>query len=197
MLLTATANLKRTMESEEMEFKDLQRKLQDTLNSLGNEKEEEYGMSLAYNGRGDEVIEKHIAELRKHIDQKHEVGLQVDELTKSAEEVELMGMDTKTRITMDAIKQKLIDTEEKLEQNAALTGPLIAKERECNDELQEAPQELISGLVNNTKDPDASIAVRSMGVFHESVFLAAARELYPRKDATAKARELISVEHLH
>ncbi|KAJ8439871.1 hypothetical protein Cgig2_003937 [Carnegiea gigantea] len=93
---------------------------------------------------------------------------------------------------MDAIKQKLIDTEEKLEQNAALTGPLIAKERECNDELQEARQELISGLVNNTKDPDASIAVRSMGVFHESVFRAAARELYPRKDATAKARELIS-----
>ena len=69
---------------------------------------------------------------------------QVEELTKSAEEVELMGMDTKTSITMDAIKQKLIDTEEKLGQNAALTGRLIAKERECNDELQEARQELIS-----------------------------------------------------
>ncbi|KAJ8439872.1 hypothetical protein Cgig2_003938 [Carnegiea gigantea] len=165
LLLTATANLTRTMESAEMELKDLQRNLQDTLNSLGTEKEEEYGIpiwiilllyssclemrsklrkmleetamimiehgkfkrkidsemekleqrkkelekgeagyemkgessdasrkwyfcmmllnhpfhhphdfsTLLCNDRGDEAIEKHIAELGKHIDQKHEV----------------------------------------------------------------------------------------------------------------------------
>jgi len=52
-------------------------------------------------------------ELAKHIDQKQEVELQAQELTKSAEEVELMGMDTETRITMDAIKQKLGNTNRK------------------------------------------------------------------------------------
>lgn len=80
---------------------------------------------------------------------------------------------------------------EEIEDLEALNQTLIVKEKESNDELQEARKELISGLREILTDRTL-IGIKRMGELDEEAFKIACRERFCKDEAVIKAAELCS-----
>ncbi|XP_058185675.1 factor of DNA methylation 2-like isoform X1 [Rhododendron vialii] len=87
-----------------------------------------------------------------------------------------MGVEHNTEIDrkIKSFEEDLKDKEEKLEDITTLDGALMMKERNSNDELQEARKELIDGLMQSR----ANIGVKKMGELDPKPFQAAAEKKF-------------------
>ncbi|XP_021720844.1 factor of DNA methylation 4-like isoform X2 [Chenopodium quinoa] len=139
--------------------------------------------------REKEALHKKIIDLEKQTDQRQALELEIEQLKGAAQVMEHMGRDSETKKKMEEINEDLKDKEEELECLDALHQTLIVKERNCNDELQDARKELITGL-KERKAVRANIGVKAMGCLDKKVFESVAKEKYSKEEAPAKANEL-------
>ncbi|KAL2498999.1 Factor of DNA methylation 4 [Abeliophyllum distichum] len=177
-------------ESEKLKL-DCQKKMNE-MALMEQKKADEKMMKLAEDQkRQKELLHERIIDLEAKLDQKHALELQIQRMRGA---VEVMKHMTDEGDSEDTKKLELIEEElkEKVEENEylmALSQNLIIKERNTNDELQEARKELINAL----KDTRANICVKRMGELDGKPFYIAAKRKYSHEDVAGKAMELCSL----
>ncbi|XP_042485078.1 factor of DNA methylation 4-like [Macadamia integrifolia] len=104
--------------------------------------------------------------------------------------------DAEVQKNVESMKRELDDKEGDLEDLESLNQDLIVKERNSNDELQDARRKLIDGL--KEMSGCAQIGVKRMGDLDNKPFLDACRQKYPAEEAEEKAADMCSLwdEHL-
>lgn len=98
--------------------------------------------------RDKEKLHKKIIELEKKLDAKQALELEIVRMRGAVQVMKHVSEDgnLEDKRKMETIEKDLKDKEEDLEQMEALNQALIVKERQSNDELQEARKELINVL---------------------------------------------------
>ncbi|XP_057508558.1 protein INVOLVED IN DE NOVO 2-like [Actinidia eriantha] len=141
--------------------------------------------------RQKEKLHKQIIELEKKLDAKQALELEIERLKGVIQVMKHMSEDGDVEVTrnMESIEKDLKDKQEALEQIEKLNQALVVKQRQVNDELQEARKELINGL----KDSWAFIGVKRMGELDYKPFLKVAKREYTGEAARVKATELWSL----
>ncbi|XP_021716137.1 protein INVOLVED IN DE NOVO 2-like [Chenopodium quinoa] len=166
-----------------------QRKMNDLATQEQHRSEQKVLKLVEEHEREKEALHKKIIDLEKQTDQRQALELEIEQLKGAAQVMEHMGRDSETKKKMEEINEDLKDKEEELECLDALYQTLIVKERNCNDELQDARKELITGL-KERKAVRANIGVKAMGCLDKKVFESVAKEKYSEEEAPAKANEL-------
>ena len=97
-----------------------------------------------------EKLHRKIIELQKKLDARQALELQVQRMRGSIQVMRHMGEDGDVELKkkMDAVEQDLREKEQDLEDLESLSQTLIIKERQSNDELQQARKELINVSYN-------------------------------------------------
>ncbi|KAJ3686743.1 hypothetical protein LUZ61_015907 [Rhynchospora tenuis] len=132
--------------------------------------------------------------LEKQLNEKQELELEIEQLNgtlKVMKHLEGEGDETDQAVheKMEKLSEKL-EMEKKLLED--LSGDLIRKERERNDELQVIRKELIAGLEDILSGQKTLIGIKRMGELDEKPFHGACKRRYGHEDAEIKAAELIS-----
>ncbi|CAA3024558.1 factor of DNA methylation 4-like [Olea europaea subsp. europaea] len=177
-------------ESEKLKL-DCQRKMNE-MALLEQKKADEKMMKLAEDQkRQKEQLHERIIELEAKLDQKHALELQIQRMRGAVEVMKHMTDEGDMEDTkkLELLEEELKEKEEEQEYLVSLSQNLIIKERNTNDELQEARKELINGL----KDSRSNICVKRMGELDEKPFLIAAKRKYSHEDVAEKAMQLCSL----
>ncbi|KAE8810037.1 hypothetical protein D1007_13359 [Hordeum vulgare] len=129
-------------------------------------------------------------ELEKELHEKRELELEVTRLNGTLQVMKHLEGDDDGDIhdKMEKLSEKLEHERKRLEE---LSGELVKKERESNDELQEARKELIAGLEDMLSGRTA-IGIKRMGELDERPFQNACRRKYGNNDYETSAAELVS-----
>ncbi|XP_006659121.1 factor of DNA methylation 1-like [Oryza brachyantha] len=139
-----------------------------------------------------EIALSKILQLEKQLDEKQQLELEIQQLRGRLRVVQHMegeGVDVK-KLT-EELTEELNEKIEEMEDMEALNQALIIKERETNDELQEAKKELISGL-SDLLGPRSNIGIKRMGELDERPFLTACKQRYGADEAVMKAAQICS-----
>ncbi|KAL9235309.1 hypothetical protein vseg_010076 [Gypsophila vaccaria] len=147
--------------------------------------------------REKEELHKKIISLQQQLDDKQALELQIEQLRGAAQVLEHMGRDAETKKEMEEINEKLKESEEQLEDLEDLTQTLIIKERNSNDELQDARKELITLLSKEPRNVRATVGVKSMGALDGKLFEKIAKDKYPLDHVPTKAEELMAICRSH
>lgn len=141
--------------------------------------------------RDKEKLHKKVIELEKKLDAKQALELEIVRMRGAVQVMKHVSEDgnLEDKRKMETIEKDLKDKEEDLEQMEALNQALIVKERQSNDELQEARKELINGF----KDSKAFIGVKRMGELDAKPFSNAAKIKYACDEFVEKAMEMCSL----
>ncbi|PSS14242.1 Factor of DNA methylation like [Actinidia chinensis var. chinensis] len=159
---------------------------------LEQKKADEKMLNLAENQkRQKEKLHKQIIELEKKLDAKQALELEIESMKGAIQVMKHMREDGNVEVKrkMESIEKDLKDKQEALKQIEELNQVLVVKQRQVNDELQEARKELINGL----KDSWAFIGVKRMGELDYKPFLKVAKREYTGEAARVKATELWSL----
>ncbi|KAF8400539.1 hypothetical protein HHK36_013838 [Tetracentron sinense] len=148
--------------------------------------------------REKEAALKRILKLESQLDAKQKLELEIEELRGKLRVTKHMGGEDDTGV-QKKMKEMTTELEEKIgemEDVESLNQILIVKERQSNDELQEARKELIAGLTDMLGGR-TNIGIKRMGELNSKIFLSACRERFPT-EAEMKCAELCSLwqEHL-
>ncbi|KAJ1691373.1 hypothetical protein LUZ63_015528 [Rhynchospora breviuscula] len=132
--------------------------------------------------------------LEKQLNEKQELELEIEQLNgtlKVMKHLEGEGDETDQAVheKMEKLNEKLEMEKKRLEE---LSGDLIRKERERNDELQVIRKELIAGFEDVLSGQKTLIGIKRMGELNEKPFYGACKSRYGHQDAEMKAAELIS-----
>ncbi|KAF4392667.1 hypothetical protein F8388_003087 [Cannabis sativa] len=142
--------------------------------------------------RKKEELHNRIIELEKKLDAKQALVLEIEGLRGKLNVMKHMGDDDLEVLgKVEAIHKVLREKEGEYEDLEALNQTLIIKERKCNDELQEARKEMISGL--KELPGRALIGVKRMGELDSKPFLEAMKRKYNEEEAEDRAMELCSL----
>ncbi|XP_078178386.1 factor of DNA methylation 2-like isoform X2 [Carex rostrata] len=135
-----------------------------------------------------------LLQLEKQLYEKQELELEIEQLNgtlKVMKHLEGEGDETD-----QAIHEKMAKLNDKLELEKKrledLSGDLIKKERQRNDELQDIRKELIAGLEDILSGQKTLIGIKRMGELDEKPFHAACKRQCSYEDAEMRAAELIS-----
>lgn len=142
--------------------------------------------------REKEAALKKILELERDLNAKQKLEMEIEELKGKLEVMKHLGDDAAVQ---NKIKEMNGELEEKIEEMKSveeLYQTLLSKERQSNDELQEARKELIQGLGKLLVSSRAHIGIKRMGEIDPKTFKEACKERYP-EDAEFKALELCSL----
>lgn len=161
--------------------------------ALAQKKADEKVLKLAGDQkRQKEELHNRIIQLEKKLDAKQALELEIERLRGSLNVMKHMGDDDLEVLQkVEAIHKELREKEGEYEDLDALNQTLIIKERKCNDELQEARKELISGLKEIPNR--SSIGVKRMGELDGKPFLEAMKRKYREEEAEDRAMELCSL----
>lgn len=133
-----------------------------------------------------------ILDLEKHLEKKQQVELEIEQLKGQLSVLKHLGEgdkdDTDLQQKMEKLNQKMEEEKHYLEE---MNGALITRERESNDELQEARKELIVGL-DDLLSARTLIGIKRMGELDEKPFQVACKKKYKAEDVDTKAAELCS-----
>ncbi|KAG8053455.1 hypothetical protein GUJ93_ZPchr0001g31392 [Zizania palustris] len=140
--------------------------------------------------REKEDVLARMLQLEKELHEKQQLELEVTRLNGTLQVMKHLEGDDDGDIhdKMEKLSEKLEHEKKRLEE---LSGELVKKERESNDELQEARKELISGLEEMLTGRTA-IGIKRMGELDEKPFQNACRKKYGNDDYETKAAELVS-----
>ncbi|KQK07269.1 factor of DNA methylation 1 [Brachypodium distachyon] len=129
-------------------------------------------------------------ELEKELHEKQELELEVTRLSGTLQVMKHLEEDDDGDIhnKMEKLNERLEQEKKRLEE---LSGELVRKERESNDELQEARKELIAGLEDMLSGHTA-IGVKRMGELDERPFQNACRKKFGNDDYEMRAAQLVS-----
>ncbi|KAL6972888.1 hypothetical protein U1Q18_027064 [Sarracenia purpurea var. burkii] len=135
-----------------------------------------------------------ILQLERQLDAKQKLEMEIEELKGKLQVMKHLGDEDD-----DAVQKKIKDMNEELEQKVDemtsledLNQTLIVKERQSNDELQEARKALITGL-SEMLSGRSLIGIKRMGELEMKPFQNACKERYLPSDVEIKALELCSL----
>jgi len=129
-------------------------------------------------------------QLEKELLEKQQLELEVARLNGTLQVMKHLEGDDDGDIheKMEKLSERLEHEKKRLED---LSGYLVRKERESNDELQQARKELIKGLEEELNGQTA-IGIKRMGELDEKPFYNACKRKYGNDDYQTKAAELLS-----
>ncbi|XP_040867886.1 kinesin-like protein KIF20B [Glycine max] len=162
--------------------------------ALEQMKADENVMKLAEDQkRQKEQLHAKIIQLQKQLDMKQELELEIQQLKGSLSVLKHMEDDEDAEILnkVDTLQKDLRDKEQSLQDLDALNQTLIIKERESNDELQEARQALVDAI--KELQSHGNIRLKRMGELDTRPFLEAMKQRYNEEDAEERASELCSL----
>lgn len=142
--------------------------------------------------REKEAALKKILELERDLNAKQKLEMEIEELKGKLEVMKHLGDDAAVQ---NKIKEMNAELDEKIDEMKSvedLYQTLVSKERQSNDELQEARKELIQGLSELLVSNRAHIGIKRMGEIDPKTFQEACKQKYP-DDAEFKALELCSL----
>ncbi|KAK4485812.1 hypothetical protein RD792_008459 [Penstemon davidsonii] len=132
---------------------------------------------------------KKVIELEKHLGEKQKLEMEIEELKGKLEVMKHMGGDDDEAL-QEKIKQmneQLEDKKDDLNHLEDTNKQLFAKERESNDELQEARKVLIAGLQDMLTSNRVSIGIKRMGEIDEKAFKNACNLKFPTAEVEIQA----------
>ncbi|CAH8356240.1 unnamed protein product [Eruca vesicaria subsp. sativa] len=140
----------------------------------------------------EEALEK-IRKLEKELNDKQKLQMEIQEL-KGKLKVMKQGEDEDD----EDVKKKMKEMNEELEEKCSelqdledTNSALMIKERQSNDEIQEARQELIKGLTGMLSDR-TNIRIKRLGELDEKPFMKACRERFKGEEADMQYAMLCS-----
>ncbi|XP_073035057.1 factor of DNA methylation 1-like [Primulina eburnea] len=138
---------------------------------------------------------KKILELERNLDEKQKLEMEIQELKGKLEVMKHLGGDddAAAQQRIDQMKEQLEEKVDDLNYREELNRQLLAKERESNDELQEARKELIAGLSDLLSSNRVSIGIKRMGELDVKPFKNACKTRFPSDEAEIKAAELCTL----
>nr|XP_027190456.1 LOW QUALITY PROTEIN: factor of DNA methylation 1-like [Cicer arietinum] len=142
----------------------------------------------------EEALNK-IFQLEKQLDAKQKLEMEISELKGKLQVMKHLGDqdDAAIRKKMEEMNEELEDKVESLDNMESMNKTLIIKERQSNDELQEARKELIEGLNEMLTGPKTNIGTKRMGDLDQKVFVTACKKRFPLEEAGIKGVELCSL----
>ncbi|TKY58524.1 hypothetical protein E2542_SST15587 [Spatholobus suberectus] len=162
--------------------------------ALEQKKSGENVMKLAEDQkRQQEQLHAKIIQLEKQLDMKQELELEIQQLKGFLNVLKHMEDDEDVEVLkkVDTLQKDLRDKEQSLQDLDALNQALIIKERESNDELQEARQALVDGI--KELPSHGNIRLKRMGELDTRPFLEAMKKRYNEEEADERASELCSL----
>ncbi|XP_043812238.1 factor of DNA methylation 1 isoform X4 [Manihot esculenta] len=143
----------------------------------------------------EEALNK-ILQLEKQLDAKQKLELEIEELKGKLQVMKHLGDDNDAAVqkTMKEMNDELEEKIDDLTAGESLNQTLIVKERQSNDELQEARKELIQGLKGTLSSTvRTNIGVKRMGEIDEKPFFNTCKLRFPPEEAQVQATTLCSL----
>ncbi|KAL4584231.1 hypothetical protein LXL04_008824 [Taraxacum kok-saghyz] len=138
-----------------------------------------------------EELNKKFLELERVLDAKQELEMEIEDLEGKVQAMEHLGDEDD-----DAVKEKIKTMNNELKSTVEETDDMenliqthVVKERQSNDELQEARKELIYDMLSGP----ANIGIKRMGEIDMKAFHDACNEKFEHEEAQIKAFELCSL----
>ncbi|KAG5036554.1 hypothetical protein AAZX31_07G022800 [Glycine max] len=178
-------NKKKDLRNESLQLASKEQKIADE-NVLRLVEEQKREKEEAYNK---------ILQLEKQLDAKQKLEMEIEELKGKLQVMKHLG-DEDDAAVQNKIKEMNDELQEKvdnLENMEAMNQTLIVKERQSNDELQEARKELIKGLDDMLNAPRTKIGLKRMGELDQKVFVNNCKKRFPLEEAGTKGVELCSL----
>ncbi|XP_021906356.1 factor of DNA methylation 1-like [Carica papaya] len=141
----------------------------------------------------EEALHK-ILELERQLDAKQKLEMEIEDLKGKLEVMKHLGdeddaaVQKKVKEITDELAQKIEDLADLEEVNQVL----IVKERQSNDELQEARKELIKGLTELLGNR-TNIGIKRMGELDQKPFLNTCKQRFPIAEVDVEASTLCSL----
>ncbi|KAF7843193.1 factor of DNA methylation 1-like [Senna tora] len=135
---------------------------------------------------------KKILQLEKQLDAKQKLEMEIEELKGKLQVMKHLGDDDAVQKKIKEMNDELAEKVENLDDMEQTNQHLIVKERQSNDELQEARKELIKGL-NDMLNARTNIGIKRMGELDEKVFVNVCKKKFPLGEAQTKGLELCSL----
>ncbi|KAM1165971.1 hypothetical protein ACFX2G_025763 [Malus domestica] len=129
-----------------------------------------------------------ILELEKQLDAKQKLEMEIEEIKGKLEVMKHLGDqdDDAVQSKIKKMEDELGEKVDELEDLESLNQTLITKERQSNDELQEARKVLIAGL-SELLSGRSHIGIKRMGDLDQKPFLKACKERYSLEEAEMQA----------
>lgn len=137
---------------------------------------------------------KKILELERQLDAKQKLEMEIEELKGKLQVMKHLG-DEDDAAVQEKIKEMNEELKEKMEEMdsvESLNQTLVVKERQSNDELQQARKELINGL-SDMLSGRTNIGIKRMGEIDMKAFRDSSKERFPSEESQIKAMELCSL----
>ncbi|GMY32104.1 factor of DNA methylation 1-like [Fagus crenata] len=141
----------------------------------------------------EEALNK-ILQLEKQLDAKQKLEMEIEEIKGKLQVMKHLGEEDDA-----AVQKKMKDMNDELEEKVdnlndmeSMNHVLIAKERQSNDELQEARKQLISGL-GDMISGRTNIGIKRMGEIELKAFQDACKQRFRFEDANMQASKLCSL----
>ncbi|MCD9561117.1 hypothetical protein HAX54_020079 [Datura stramonium] len=121
--------------------------------------------------------------------------MEIAELKGKLEVMKHLGGDDDAAVQnkIKEMNEELIGKMEEMEDLESLNQTLLAKERQSNDELQNARRTLITGLNEILSSGRSHIGIKRMGEIDAKAFQNACKQRFPNEEAEIKALELCSL----
>ncbi|XP_057967464.1 factor of DNA methylation 1 isoform X2 [Malania oleifera] len=141
----------------------------------------------------EEALNK-ILQLEKQLDAKQMLEMEIEELKGKLQVMKHMGDDDDAGIKkkMEEMTKELEEKIGEMDDLESLNQALITKERQSNDELQEARKELIEGLTD-ILSVRANVGIKRMGEIDEKPFAKTCKQRFPAEEALVQASTLCSL----
>ncbi|KAH6831500.1 XH/XS domain-containing protein [Perilla frutescens var. hirtella] len=138
---------------------------------------------------------KKVLELERNLDEKQKLEMEIEELKGKLEVMKHLGGDDDAAVQqrINQMNELLLEKKENLDGLEDLNQQLLAKERQSNDELQEARKELIAGLTEMLNSNRVNIGIKRMGEIDDKAFKNVCKQRYSSDEAEIKAVELCSL----
>lgn len=146
---------------------------------------------LADQEREKEDVLARMLQLEKELHEKQQLELEVERLNGTLQVMKHLEGDDDGGDIHEKMEKLSVRFEHEKKRLEDLSGDLVRKERESNDELQEARKELIKGLEEEL-DGQTAIGIKRMGELNEKPFLNACKRKYGKGEYQIKAAELVT-----
>ncbi|KAJ8550863.1 hypothetical protein K7X08_000233 [Anisodus acutangulus] len=145
--------------------------------------------------REKEAALRTILELERENDAKQKLEMEIAELKGKLEVMKHLGGDDDAAVQnkIKEMNEELVGKMEEMEDLESLNQTLLAKERQSNDELQNARRTLITGLNEILSSGRSHIGIKRMGEIDAKAFQNACKQRFPNEEAEIKALELCSL----
>ncbi|CAH9104711.1 unnamed protein product [Cuscuta europaea] len=142
----------------------------------------------------DEALQK-ILKLEKDIDAKQKLEMEIEDLNGKLEVMKHMGGedDAAVQAKIKEMNEQLESKREEMQDLDEMNSALLKRERQSNDELQEARKALLQALPDMLNIRHSHSGIKRMGEIDSKVFQNVCKQRFSSEEADVKALELCSL----